>query len=326
MQVYLSDSEITIHVQSIILKDYTIHGLSHLEDVVVNNYKEHTLIIRDEDGNNVRTPGFISWLDRLRTALAIPYNKIIFQTQIQPPEPYHWDRKSDFYEIVDIDYNLLNRDLSNSKFVGCLAASRWSIARCRLIYELDHAFAGDAFITCNPRGFVNFINQVNRLPENDPYYKKEIEWLNTRQFDNDFPLDFNGGILPMQTASQGYASLWNRYQIEIVCETDEYMNERFTDKVAKVLLTGKPFLLLCGQGSLQYLQDLGFATFGNFIDESYDDCVLPAQRISKIIKSLQELYKSPEKDQTIKDMYLQAHKNIEVYKSKCSTQFPKRKI
>ena len=60
---------------------------------------------------------------------------------------------------------------------------------------------------------VRFISQ---WPENEPYYAKEIEWLNTRQFSNDMPLDQNGGILHMLTASENYASLWNRYKIEIV--------------------------------------------------------------------------------------------------------------
>jgi len=40
---------------------------------------------------------------------------------------------------------------------------------------------------------------------------------------------------------------------------------------------------------------MGFVTFDQWIDESYDECVLPGQRISAIIKSLNTLYNNPDK-------------------------------
>jgi hypothetical protein len=58
---------------------------------------------------------------------------------------------------------------------------------------------------------------------------------------------------------------------------------------------------------------MGFVTFDQWIDESYDECVLPAQRIDAIINSLQKLYRSPKKSLIIRQMYKHAKQNIDTY-------------
>lgn len=308
----MEDSQIFIKVQSIIHKNYSVVHLTSLEDIIVNNYNGQQIVIFDDDGNNIGHPQFIHWLDRLRTVLNIPYDKIIFQTQVKPPAPYQWEYRFDNWKISkSLNYDTVNKNLDQAKFVGCLAASRPSMARARLIYELDKNFPGDAFITCNRQGFLHVIQNVgNDLGES--VFSNEIDWFKNRIFDNDLP-DENT-ILNMVPASEKYIEIWNRFKIEVVCETDEYINERFTDKVAKVLTTGKPFLLLCGQGSLQYLRDIGFTTFHEIIDESYDKCVLPAQRINAIIQSLKKIYCSPDRDKILQDLYKIAYSNVESYK------------
>ena len=98
-------------------------------------------------------------------------------------------------------------------------------------------------------------------------------------------------------------------------ETGDYQNSWFTDKTAKCLCTGKPFLLLSGQHSLKNLKQMGFVTFNQWIDESYDECVLPGQRINAIISSLQNLYCNPAKETIIAEMQHQAKQNITHYQN-----------
>jgi hypothetical protein len=168
-----------------------------------------------------------------------------------------------------------------------LSGSRWSVARMRLAYELDQAFPNNTFITYSlAQSASQLHNRIER------HYVKEIEWAKNKTFDNDMT---SVGAVDYRTAITNYKNLWSKYHIEIVTETDDYQNLWFTDKTAKCLSTGKPFLLLSGQHSLKNLKKMGFVTFDQWIDESYDECILPGQRISAIIKSLNTLYNNPDK-------------------------------
>lgn len=47
--------------------------------------------------------------------------------------------------------------------------------------------------------------------------------------------------------------------------------KHLTEKIFKAIVAGKPFILAAGKGNLQYLRNYGFKTFGDYIDESYDN-------------------------------------------------------
>ena len=69
-------------------------------------------------------------------------------------------------------------------------------------------------------------------------------------------------------------SLWN-----IITETvGEYPYAFVTEKNSKAILTKRPFVVLGGRNSLKNLRNLGFQTFDNYIDESYDDNKFYADR------------------------------------------------
>jgi hypothetical protein len=59
---------------------------------------------------------------------------------------------------------------------------------------------------------------------------------------------------------------------------------------------------------------MGFKTYGDLIDETYDSLATPTQRINQIMESLNELYHSPNKSNRIEQMYQQAQYNVEFYK------------
>lgn len=63
----------------------------------------------------------------------------------------------------------------------------------------------------------------------------------------------------------------------------------FSEKTAKPIFCCQPFILFSSPGSLKKLKELGFMTFGEFWDESYDDEVDFTTRIHKISKVLETL-------------------------------------
>lgn len=67
-------------------------------------------------------------------------------------------------------------------------------------------------------------------------------------------------------------SLYNRTAYSIVCETwHDNSTLMMTEKLAKALIGRRLFVIFSGAGYLRHLRSQGFQTFGNVIDERYDD-------------------------------------------------------
>lgn len=65
--------------------------------------------------------------------------------------------------------------------------------------------------------------------------------------------------------------VYNSSWYSIVAETTQYNDHnQYTEKVAKPIVAGRPFVVFAGQYYLQNLRKLGFKTFSSVIDESYD--------------------------------------------------------
>jgi hypothetical protein len=66
-------------------------------------------------------------------------------------------------------------------------------------------------------------------------------------------------------------SVYNKTCYSVVAETNFANDYNFyTEKVVKPILAGRLFVAIAGQGYLEFLREIGFRTFGNVIDESYD--------------------------------------------------------
>jgi hypothetical protein len=82
-----------------------------------------------------------------------------------------------------------------------------------------------------------------------------------------------------------YPSHYYNTSISIVSETTQ--TEFFpTEKTYKSLMLGHPFILYGGKHSLAKLRHMGFETFGNDIDESYDNANWPVERAERVVNSL----------------------------------------
>jgi hypothetical protein len=94
--------------------------------------------------------------------------------------------------------------------------------------------------------------------------------------------------------------------IEVVLETlFDDSRWHLTEKTLRPIACGKPFILAATPGSLQYLRNYGFQTFGNLIDESYDQITHAPTRLRAII---QEMKRIADLDPDVKrELYCQMH-------------------
>jgi hypothetical protein len=73
---------------------------------------------------------------------------------------------------------------------------------------------------------------------------------------------------------------------ETVC-TNQY--SQFTEKTAKPIVAGRPFVVFSGQHFLRNLRSLGFQTFGSVIDESYDTIQDQSERLAQAWRQVERL-------------------------------------
>lgn len=310
--ITITDAEITLLGQYFIHRDYTFTRRDVILDILSRYYCDQHICIKLLDGENGEFSGFVEFMKDACNIFSIPYDRVTIETH--DPDPIHpfCNRKLKLGIFISANQYLpeINRDLTSAKFVGSLLG-RYNISRLRLAYELDSAFTGDTFITF--QSTLAFLEQ--QLKPMAQFYQKELAWLSTKSFARDLTSPHHMGMIDWQTATANYSNVWNKYQIEVVSETDAHSDFWFTEKTANCLATGKPFVLVAGQNSLKRLRSMGFQTFDTVIDESYDSQKEPTSRISRLISSLQEVYNSPRRDALVAELYNLAEKNIELYRS-----------
>jgi hypothetical protein len=316
--ITITDKEIVLLAQFFIHKDYSVTKKDVILDVLANYYRGQQIRIRMLDGENFDFSGFRDFMVEVCAMLDIPTYSVIIET--------HGDCNTGLFELEQLKLGIFlsagqhvtkdfDRDVSRAKFVGSLLG-RYNISRLRLAYELDRVFPGDTFITYQPRP--EFIKQD--LRNFSDLYQKEFAWMETKVFDRDLISSHHMGMIDWTTSCASYGNVWNKYQIEVVSETDAISNFWFTEKTANCLATGKPFVLINGQGSLRRLRDMGFITFESVLDETYDNERNPYDRILHLTSSLESLYNSPSKDSMIQELYRLANQNIELYRQYCVRQ------
>lgn len=284
-----------------------------LLDVICNHYTNQTIEVISGDGENLQLLGVIELLELLSKKLNIPFDRIQLcstNPAYHGPFPHTLVKPGVFLAARNFITPVATPVNADAKFVGT-AIGRFTPTRLRLAYEMDQAFPGNAKIV-----FQHLQSGLHELSWTAGVYDSELEWAQTRQFDQDVNAEdyAREHWIP---GCRSYNTWSSQFEIDVVAESDVFNYHWLTEKVAKPLATGKPFVLLGGRGSLQLLRDWGFKTFNDIIDESYDDEEIPSLRIKKIMQSLQHVYHSPDRQQIINAMVKQAQHNINHYQHFC---------
>lgn len=98
-------------------------------------------------------------------------------------------------------------------------------------------------------------------------------------------------------------------ELSVVSETTQ-MEFFPTEKIYKSLMLGHAFALYGGKHSLKYLHELGFKTFNNVIDESYDNVEYPIERAKFLVDALRNC----DDNITAKTQEARHHNRLNFYK------------
>lgn len=130
-------------------------------------------------------------------------------------------------------------------------------------------------------------------PDNPVWY---LQGLNLDQLNQQIPVTipgdkFDNSIKEDCDWTHGqeffYKDTFCSLVLDTYCSEDQVVLD---EKVFKPIAYGHPFLLLCNRGGLKTLRSIGFQTFGDFWDESYDD-LQGYERLETIFKLMLEIEK-----------------------------------
>lgn len=85
------------------------------------------------------------------------------------------------------------------------------------------------------------------------------------------------------------AEIYNKTAYSIVAETKGDDLRFYTEKIFKPIIARRLFVVFAQTGYLEGLRSMGFKTFGDIIDESYDDIIDNTQRWAKAFEQVKYL-------------------------------------
>lgn len=111
------------------------------------------------------------------------------------------------------------------------------------------------------------------------------------------PKDYKHELIKGKSNDPKYRHICDFYSkigLDIVTETAlEYPYAFITEKTYRPILNGRPFIIIGPAHSLKFLKSLGFKTFSNIINESYDEVTEPEERLQKCCESITEFVDRP---------------------------------
>ena len=213
----------------------------------------------------------------------------------------------DWFRYAEVDPSLEGRQTKKDFLVYNRA---WSGTREYRLKFAEMLIENNLYSMCH----MGFNPNDNGNYKNHQFVNREFE-INRCDLENYFHLNTSSSA-----ASADYVGLdYQSTEIEVVLETlfdDDRL--QLTEKILRPIACGHPFMLVGTYGSLGYLRDYGFETFGNLINEHYDTVVDPTKRLEAVINEMKRIVNlsSQEKTKLYADMRIIAQRNKELFFSK----------
>lgn len=178
----------------------------------------------------------------------------------------HHKLHENLYNILDLSWNYKTFIFMNK------------MARCHRVQMLNEILENNL----RKHGYISFTKETSCCTEWPSRYPAVLN----ANFDI---LDFNNVLEknPTQYAPFEYCNKSFLFlNTETYCGDDRMF---LTEKTFKPMRLGMPFMTIANVGTLDYLKELGFRTFGNWFDESYDTELDLDKRIAIIMNELKRL-------------------------------------
>jgi len=184
-----------------------------------------------------------------------------------------------------------------------------------------------------------YISMAKTQPEADRTFKENVKYLLSRmnpynlepsdviEADNKLPLildseDFSK--YPMEQNIDPVRDLYKNSLVNIITETYFFSNIiHITEKTYKPIAFMQPFVMIGSYGSLKHIKEMGFKTFEEFWDESYDLEKDDIKRFTMVMSVIESIASWPDH---VKTDFTYAVKDIVEYNLKHLNSMPNSEI
>ena len=166
--------------------------------------------------------------------------------------------------------------------------------------QFDHSEKHYDFLFLNKEGREHRKKLLRSLPKHILDNSLYSNWP-TKKLDTNYELPWCKDY-PYRGMDQDIYELpYNHTKFSLISETNDNANEVFiTEKIWKPIIAQQPFVVHGNHLYLQKVREIGFKTFAQYFDESYDLEIDPDSRINKIVTLCDQL-----RSINWQDLYLQ---------------------
>lgn len=154
----------------------------------------------------------------------------------------------------------------------------------------------------HPKHYCKLKNNCDLVIENAPF-TVDIPASEPVEIDDPYLFDiwpkvegYNDGETPAlyNNMTNSLAAAYTNSFVDIINETRfAQPTANFSEKVFQAIQYQKPFIVVGPPKTLEYIRSLGFKTFGDFWDESYDDELDHGERLAKIFDLIESILNTP---------------------------------
>ena len=208
-------------------------------------------------------------------SLNVPNHNFHVNTQLRAKKFLCLNRQERLHRILTVDY-LLEKDIAKHTFLSCMLG------------EYAGLITNDAAVkwSDNDKSMRKFLDPDLNSLELSQEQKDRLSCL-------PLELDVTESLHhAVKVNMPNLESYFNQSYFSIITEGDFARGsnrQMFTEKVLKCFLYGHPFVVIGLPGTLELLHDIGFITFGNIIDESYDKELDDEKRLEMCWKEISKL-------------------------------------
>lgn len=204
---------------------------------------------------------------------------------------YEWAKSLNRPTIIDHlwEYKDFNSNIQETDQIKVIHHDDWFFPANECLWYDALGYRDYKASDVNDRDFLMFINR--KKPARDKIWNV-TESLRGNSFASyqEIGISMYGDINPTLGVWQRYLNKeWydrTRYSVVVETRVDEIF---ITEKILKPIAFGHPFIAWSAPRTLERLHNLGFETFDNCIDESYDQEEDDDKRLTMIIEEIKRL-------------------------------------
>lgn len=228
---------------------------------------------------------------------SIPLNKGM---NISCLEYFEWMASRHIYEFKNSKENIaLPKNIDYSKiektFLCLNRVHRWQRVNLFLLWNKFNLI-DDSYFTLNKQSGLPSENVLRDLLDPKLIEKYNINDSYIDEIESTLPLELDE-FKESSVMALLYGPIDSYYQsslISVVTETN--VGEIFnTEKIFKPMVHRQPFIVVGPYKTLENLRNMGYKTFSDFYDESYDDIKDPIERLIKVVELCKEISEWDEK-------------------------------